>query len=122
MPSLKIRIAKKIPTKMLDNLLLTFPFLYRTNFINFESYLDGDGMKDLIKGLNVTKSLPGNIIECGCARCGTSVVLARYLKSNQISKKIYALDSFKGFDPKELECEKKQGLTCSNSADYTQFI
>ena len=36
--SLKVKIAKIIPPRILNCLLLFFPFLYETRFINFESY------------------------------------------------------------------------------------
>ena len=117
--SLKTYIAKKIPTNFLDKVLLSFPFLYRTKFINFESYLDENGTKDLIEGIELVKDLPGNIIECGCARCGTSVILAKYLSTKKIMKKVYALDSFSGFDPKELENERLHGFTKDTSDSFT---
>jgi len=121
--SLKVKIAKSIPPRILNCLLLLFPFLYETRFINFESYSDDNGLKELLKGLEDTKKIPGNIIECGCARCGTSVILARYLKANNIKKKVYSLDSFEGFDPKELKKEKKDGFTKadSNAFSYNSY-
>ena len=111
MEHLKVTIAKKIPPIILDNFLLSLPFLYQTKFINYESSLDEDGIEDLREGIDLVKDLPGNIIECGCARCGTSVILAQYLYSKNVKKKVYALDSFSGFNPKELEKEKQLGLT-----------
>jgi hypothetical protein len=54
----------------------------------------------------------GDIIECGSARCGTSTVIANYLRSRRIIKKVYALDVFgSGFDTDELEEERQLGLT-----------
>ena len=117
--SLKIRIAKKIPPRLLNNLLLSFPFLYKPKFINYESYSDEDGIRDLIGGLNMTRNLPGNIIECGCARCGTGVILAKYLEINHIDKKYYALDAFQGFKEEELEREKDRGFTKASSDSFT---
>lgn len=117
--NLRARIAKKIPQNILNNFLLSFPSLYKTKFINFESYLDKKGIQDLIKGINDTKDLTGNIIECGCARCGTSVILASFLKSDHIRKKFFALDSFSGFEKNELKNEKIQGFTDSSSTDFT---
>jgi len=115
----KDRIVKKVPPRVLHNLLLSFPFLYRTKFVNFECSLDEGGIQDLLEGVNITKQLPGDIVECGSNRCGTSVVLARYLKKNNIMKKIYALDSFAGFDLKELQREQEQGLTNVPSDEFT---
>jgi len=119
MEPLRVTIAKKIPPIILDNVLLSLPFLYQTKFINYESLIDEGGIEDLRDGIDLVKDLPGNIIECGCARCGTSVILAQYLYSKNIRKKVYALDSFSGFDPNELEKEKQLGLTKVPSDAFT---
>jgi predicted O-methyltransferase YrrM len=74
------------------------------------------------------KGIPGNVIECGVYRGGTTVLMALYLKKNRIAKKIYALDSFSGFDRNAIEEEVQkgqvvaQGLTAftSNSVDYVR--
>jgi len=116
---LKIKLAQKIPPPILNNLLLTLPFLYKTKFINYESYLDTLSIKELSDSINELKDLPGNIIECGCARCGTSSILAHYLKENKIEKILFALDSFVGFDEKELLEERKLGLTNLDSKSFT---
>lgn len=108
-----------IPADLLNKFLLTFPSLYKTKFINFESSLNEDGINDLLEGIDLVKDLPGNIIECGCARCGTSIILAQFLSSKKIMKKIYALDSFSGFDPQELEKEKQLGFTNEPSHAFT---
>ncbi len=116
---LKIKIAQKIPLQFLNNLLLSLPFLYKTKFINYESYLDEYSIKELLDCINKLKDLPGNIIECGCARYGTTSILGNYLKLNGIEKKIFALDSFTGFDPKELLRERQLGLTNFSSKFFT---
>lgn len=117
--NLKILIAKKIPLSLLNNSLLSLPILYKNKFINFESYLDEDAINELLNAIQEVKNLSGNIIECGCARCGTTCILANYLKSNNIKKKIFALDSFKGFEKNELEDAIKKGLSTASSKDFT---
>jgi len=49
--------------------------------------------------------LPGDVIECGSSRCGTSIVLAR----EAAPKLVYACDSFSGFHPDELRHEQTLG-------------
>lgn len=115
----KVGIGKKIPQRLLNNTLLLFPFLYKTKFFNYEAYQAKKSIRDLIDGLNMTKNLPGDIIECGCARCGTTAILAKYLKTNQIRKKYYALDSFEGFRLEELQREKDKGLTEASKKAFT---
>jgi hypothetical protein len=69
----------------------------------------------------------GNIIECGSSRCGTSIIMANDLRAKRVHKIIYACDSFRGFDPTELERERKASLTTvspnaftSSSYDYVR--
>jgi len=118
---LKARIGQVVPQPLLNRVLLEFPFLYRTNFINFESYLtESGGIEDLLTQLNSVLALEGDIIECGSARCGTSTVIARFLQSKQIHKKVYSLDSFGGgFDSSELSEEKEKGFTTASGKAFT---
>jgi len=112
-------LAKQIPTPLLNNFLLTFSFLYKTKFLNYESYVDEISINELTNGIEKVQNLPGDIIECGCARCGTTCILANYLKNNNIKKKIYALDSFEGFDEIELKQENELGFTHATKKDFT---
>ncbi|MBZ0168814.1 MAG: TylF/MycF family methyltransferase [Kofleriaceae bacterium] len=74
------------------------------------------------------KGLPGNVIECGVYRGGTTVLMALYLKNTRIAKKIYALDSFSSFPADEVNEEIRRGLVpdqgraafTSTSSDYVQ--
>ena len=68
----------------------------------------------------MASSLDGNIIECGSARCGTSILIAKFLHSNGIQKRIYSLDLFgKGLDASELSEERKDGLTKVSGKVFT---
>lgn len=107
----KIKIKRAIPKELLNSLLLTFPFLYRTRLVQYETTLqEGHGIDDLLEKLKTTESCPGDVIECGSSRCGASVIIANALRSRGLKKKIYACDTFESFDPKELERERRQGL------------
>lgn len=118
-----VNIASKIPSPILDKILLSFPFLYKTNFVNYEAGTNFNQIKELIDAIDNTSQLNGNIIECGSNRCGTSSILAKYLKNQIISKKIYALDSFSGFDPEELKKERSDKFTDmpTNAYHYNSF-
>lgn len=101
-----------IPPRILNSLLLMFPFLYRTKTFNYESQIWKDnGINELLSQLDLVTNLQGNIIECGSARCGTSIIMAEYLRTKKIKKLIYACDSFEGFERSELIKEKQLGLT-----------
>jgi O-methyltransferase len=50
-----------------------------------------------------TRHLPGSIADCGVFQGGSTVGMALYMREHGITKLIYALDSFEGFDPKDVE-------------------
>lgn len=115
------RTRPLLPQSVLNTILLRFPFIYTMKFVNYESGLrDNDGLKDLMQQLETILHIRGDIIECGSDRCGTSVILGKYLKTIDIDKKIYALDVFgSGFDIKELEEERRLGLTDVEDSSFT---
>lgn len=117
--TLKASIAKRIPLPILNGMLLTFPFLYNLKSINYESYLDESSIKELTVAIDNVKDISGEIIECGSARCGTSCILANYIKKHNLEKILFALDSFEGFDSNELTKENELGLTVSEKNDFT---
>jgi len=77
------------------------------------------GIDDLLAQMAMVLNVEGEIIECGSARCGTSVIMANYLRAQHINKKILACDSFEGFDQAELDREQKAGLTTVPNNAYT---
>ena len=105
------RYFHKLPGGLINNIFLTFPFIYKTNLINYETGTNPTQANNLKEAINHTKNLKGEIIECGSNRCGTTSILAMHLKKNNINKKIYALDSFTGFDLEELQNERDLELT-----------
>ena len=76
-----------------DTLLLRFPFLYETKHVSYETELKDGGIDDLLAQMAMILNVEGEIIECGSARCGTSVIMANYLRAQHINKKILACDS-----------------------------
>lgn len=117
---LKARIKRIIPSFLLNQILLKIPAMYKTKMVNFESNLVANcGLKDLLSQLRLVIYVKGDVIECGSSRCGSSIIMANFLKDNLINKKIYALDSFKGFDPNELRKEKQSGLSDVSDNAFT---
>jgi len=114
------KIRNSLPQTVFNNLLLTFPFIYKTKFVNYESNIAlGASIEELFNELDKVLELDGDIIECGSARCGTSILIADYLRQKRINKKIYACDTFGGFDQNEYNLEKKSGLTTSKQEAFT---
>lgn len=50
-----------------------------------------------------TRHLPGSIADCGVFQGGSTVGMGLYMREHGITKTIYALDSFEGFAPEEVE-------------------
>jgi predicted O-methyltransferase YrrM len=116
-------VKRAVPLKLAHSMLLAMPQLY--SLVRYESQLTPEQFA--ILRTIVTENRPGNIIECGVYRAGTTVQLARVLKEHGIAKRIYALDSFAGFEP-EIEEEIERGLVpavgrtafTANSVDYVR--
>lgn len=110
--SLRVSGFNSIPRPLMDKILLTFPFLYKLKIVNYETSLSlKNGIKELLNAIEQVSNIEGNIIECGSARCGSTVIMGNYLKKNKIDKKIFACDSFEGFDQDEVTKEIENGNT-----------
>lgn len=92
-------------------LLLRFPFLYPLPSVRYESNLKGAGLRELYALADRVASLPGAIIECGSARCGSAIYLAKHLQRQGRSRPVFALDSYAGFRRDELARERAIGLS-----------
>jgi len=90
-------------------ILLRFPSLYATRRVQYEGSLVPDEVEALIARLEASLDLEGDVIECGSFLCGTTVSMARLLKMRQLPKRIYACDTFAGFDPEEIRREQEAG-------------
>jgi predicted O-methyltransferase YrrM len=112
-------VKRRIPPQVLNQTLLRFPALYRLRLVNFESNLDAAAVEVLLDELGQTFDLPGDIVECGVSRGGASVLMARCLQRAGVAKRIYACDSFQGFDRAELARERSAGLATSPEDAFT---
>ncbi|MFL5627095.1 MAG: TylF/MycF/NovP-related O-methyltransferase [Ktedonobacteraceae bacterium] len=118
--SLKVKLKHAIPPSLLNTFLLRFPFMYRTKLICYETNLQAaGGVTALLAQMATVLDMEGEIIECGSSRCGASIIMANYLRTRQVTKKIFACDSFEGFDRVELRQEQKAGLTTATSNSFT---
>jgi O-methyltransferase len=91
-------------------LLLRCPSLYATEYIRYEQGLTcEEEVQALLSKLDATLGVPGDIIECGCFLCGTTYQMARHLQRRGSGKRIYACDTFRGFDPAEFAREIRRG-------------
>jgi O-methyltransferase len=83
--------------------------LYATSRIRYEQSLAPDEVQAVIGRLEASLDLPGDVVECGCFLCGTTIPMARLLQKRQPAKRIYACDTFSGFDPAEIGREQRAG-------------
>jgi hypothetical protein len=113
MAGLLLQLGKLLPPRWRQRLkreiLLGWPSLYATDFIRYEQSLAREELAALMTKLVGTLDVPGDVIECGCFLCGTTVPMARYLHARQPGKRIYACDTFAGFDPVEISREQARG-------------
>jgi hypothetical protein len=116
---LKHKLNHSIPLPVVNKLLLTCPWLYGTKLVNFESNLNRRALVELLRQLEMVQHVEGDVIECGSARGGTSVIMARFLLSRGIRKVVYACDSFEGFDLQELDRERNAGSTLVSDSAFT---
>lgn len=118
--SWKATLKNSIPPGVLNTILLRFPFLYRTKLVFYETnFLGSEVIDELLAQVATVLDIEGDIVECGSSRCGTSVIMANYLRTQHVRKKILACDSFEGFDQAELIREQKAGLTTASNDSFT---
>lgn len=116
----KLALKKIIPDSFLNNIFLAFPILYKNRIINYQTNLCKYEIYELLYYLARACKLEGNIIECGSNKCGTSIIIANYLIDNEIkSKRIYACDTFSGFDMSELSEDISKGYTNVSKKAFT---
>ena len=103
--------AARIAPQAVNRLLLMCPRLYRLRFVRYESYLDAISVRELYELADRVASLPGIVIECGSARLGSAILLAKHFEGQGRIRPIFALDSFAGFRRDELARERALGMT-----------
>lgn len=118
--SWKKMLKHAIPQVLLNTFLLRFPFLYRTKLVFYETNLQTNGgIDELLNQMSTVLDVEGDIVECGCSRCGASVIMAKHLQAHRVDKKILACDSYEGFDRIELENERNESLTAAPGNAFT---
>ncbi len=109
----KVGLRRRIPWPLVNAVLFRFPRLYQTRLVGYESHIPQAGLQELLAQLDLVGDLRGDIVECGSAHCGTSIVMARHAVSRGMHKRVFACDSYEGFDQVELARERAEGLTAS---------
>jgi O-methyltransferase len=90
----------------IDRLLVSVPAMYP--LLRYESQLSPAQLEVLLRLLDA--DVPGDIVECGVYRGGTTALMARHLQKRGVRKIIHALDSFSGFKSDSVEAEIEHGL------------
>lgn len=68
--------------------------------------LDPFRLAVLLESLDKVKDLEGDIVECGCYKGGSGILLGLWLKHNNIDKKIHLFDSFEGLPEPDKQYDK----------------
>ena len=108
-----------LPPGLLDRALLAFPALYRTSAVNYETNLDPNRVQALLGQLRAALAVGGDVVECGTSRGGSAVHMALALRAAAPGRRVYACDSFAGFEPGELAAEREAGLTDAGDGAFT---
>ena len=106
----------------IDRLLASVPSVYP--LLRYESQLSQAQLSVLLRLLDA--DIPGDIVECGVYRGGTTALMGKHLQRRGVKNKIiHALDSFSGFRSDSVEAEIQHGLETEareafrgTSADY----
>lgn len=78
---------------------------------DYESMLDDAGAADLRQCVLDGMSLHGEIVECGSWRGGSAMFMADLMRRHGVAKRIFACDSYEGFELDELRDERAAGWT-----------
>jgi O-methyltransferase len=70
-----------------------------------------DNLYAYLDALYHTKSLPGPVLEVGCAAGGTAAFACRFLSGIGCEKAYYCIDTFSGFTANHLATDHRLGLT-----------
>ena len=103
----RARAKAIIPPMLVDNALLKMPILYRTKLVNYEANMGPEDLGALHEIIREVVKVDGDLIECGSSRCGSAAITALWLRDYGANRRIFACDSFRGFDPAELRKEQQ---------------
>jgi O-methyltransferase len=103
---IKASIRSGPAASYIDRVLVSVPSLYP--LLRYESQLSQAQVDVLLPLLDAP--VPGDIVECGVYRGGTTALMAKHLQRRGVTgKRIYALDSFSGFRSDTVEAEIEHG-------------
>jgi len=92
--------------RLIKELLSHAPVSIRQYFFpGYEYQMRPPQLCFLCECVEQTRSVPGAIVEVGCAFGTTTLFLAQYMDAQNIEKDYYALDTFSGFVPEDIEHE-----------------
>lgn len=95
--------------KSIKNIFIDFQsefsdFLQRNyHLVENLTLLDPFRLENNLKLLKQAAAVEGDIVECGCYKGGNAILMALWLKENNIKKRIYLFDSFEGLPEPDTE-------------------
>lgn len=101
------------PTRMhVANAIKTVAYrtgLHRTLFYRYDYMFRPAQLSFLVSCLTTTGSLPGPVLEIGCAGGNTTVFLNEHLKDLEDARKYICIDTFAGFTDEDIAVEVSRG-------------
>ena len=95
--------------KWIKEILFLSPIPMRRYFFpGFEFQMEPPQLCYLCNCLQITKDVPGAILEVGCAYGATTLFLNRYLEAVGVDKDYVVIDTFSGFIQEDLDYEVTQ--------------
>jgi predicted O-methyltransferase YrrM len=82
--------------------------LRRYLFYRYRYSFTPEQLAFLVKCVNDTKDVPGDVLEIGCAAGNTTCFLYRHLEVANINKDYWCVDTFSGFTPQDIAYEREQ--------------
>ena len=116
-------LSRKIFTKRLSaSIFREVLYLYSLSD-RIESFVDPVFLAGLLECVWATEGLPGDIIELGSYRGGTTVCLAHFLQTLGSRRKVYACDTFSGHpygESTSRDCPMSKGQFSDTSLEYVK--
>jgi len=93
---------------------------YLKHHFELEDLQDGLDMGNVLSFINETENLEGDILELGTYKCGTTIMMARFLKNIGSKRKVIGCDAFKGlpYDDKHSSQQNAKGMFSDVTVEY----
>ncbi len=122
MEELVSKFLTKTTSKDFEPLIQEELLFYKKNHDQLEDLQDSWDVGNLLKFIRETEHLPGNILELGTYKGGTTTLLANFLKKLSSKKKIFSCDAFIGLPTNDKFSSTKDAKGKFSDCDYDSVL